>query len=144
VLDEVVGRVKAILGENFVGAYITGSFALGAGDLHSDCDFLVVTAVRVDADQEQALRGLHDELPTRPEHWAQHLEGSYAPKRDLQTLAGLGEPWLYIDHGWLADKSGLVRTAMTVRLPGGDREHQAVARRALILGYPRRGADSRA
>ena len=99
-LDEVVARVKSILGENFVGAYLVGSFALGAGDIHSDCDFLVVTEVPVNAEQEQALRDLHDELPTRADHWAQHLEGSYAPKQDLGTLAALGTPWLYIDHGW--------------------------------------------
>jgi hypothetical protein len=99
-LDEVLARVKAILGENFVGAYLVGSFALGAGDIHSDCDFLVITEVRVNAEQEQALRDLHDEPPTRAEHWAQHLEGSYAPKQDLGTLAALGTPWLYIDHGW--------------------------------------------
>src|SRR5215208_2470942 len=42
-LGELVARVAAILGDNFVGAYLTGSFALGAADLHSDCDFLVVT-----------------------------------------------------------------------------------------------------
>ena len=99
-LEEVIGRVTSILAENFVGAYLTGSFALGAGDLHSDCDFLVVTREPVSAEQEHALRELHDELPTRAEHWAQHLEGSYAPKRDLETLAALGQRWLYVDHGW--------------------------------------------
>jgi hypothetical protein len=100
VLDEVVARVTSILGENFVGAYLVGSFALGAGEIHSDCDFLVVTDVHVSAEQEQALREFHDELPTRTEHWARHLEGSYAPRQDLSTLAALGTPWLYIDHGW--------------------------------------------
>jgi hypothetical protein len=100
VLEEVFGRVQAVLGQNFVGAYLTGSFALGAGDVHSECDFLVVTEVRVSEEQEQSLRDLHDELPTRPQHWAQHLEGSYAPRRDLGSLTRLDERWLYIDHGW--------------------------------------------
>ena len=35
-LGELVARVQSILAGNFVGAYLTGSFALGAGDLHSD------------------------------------------------------------------------------------------------------------
>lgn len=55
-LGELVERVKTILGANFVGAYLTGSFALGGGDVHSDCDFLIVTAERVSAEQERARR----------------------------------------------------------------------------------------
>src|SRR5207247_625433 len=101
-LAELVARDKSILGENFVGAYVTGSFALGAGDLHSDCDFLVVTQERVTAEQEQALRELHDELPTRSQHWAKHLEGSYAPRAQLETLSTLAEPCLYVDPRWRA------------------------------------------
>ena len=99
-LQELVARVESILGDNFVGAYLTGSFALGAADLHSDCDFLVVVTDRLTAEQEGALRELHDEFPTRPGYWAHNLEGSYAPRADLETLAGLGTQWLYIDRGW--------------------------------------------
>jgi Domain of unknown function (DUF4111) len=99
-LAELVGRVESILGDNFVGAYLAGSFALGAGDLQSDCDFLMVTRDRVTAEQERALRVLHDEVPTRSGHWSRHLEGSYAPKADLETLAAVGRQWLYVDHGW--------------------------------------------
>lgn len=99
-LDELVVRVESILGDNFVGAYLTGSFALGAGDLQSDCDFLVVTDGRVTGEQERALRELHDEIPTRSGHWTHHLEGSYAPKADIETLAALDQRWLYVDHGW--------------------------------------------
>ncbi len=99
-LVELVARVASILGNNFVGAYVVGSFALGAGDLRSDCDFLIVTEHRVTAEQERALRELHDEIPARPGHWPHELEGSYAPRADLATLAALDEEWLYIDHGW--------------------------------------------
>ena len=98
-LAELVARVESILGENFVGAYLTGSFALGGGDLHSDCDFLVVTEERVTAEQERALRELHDEIPTRPGHWPHDLEGSYAPRADLETLAALDKQWLYVNRG---------------------------------------------
>lgn len=99
-LAELVARVKSILGDNFVGAYLTGSFALGAADLHSDCDFLVVTEDRVTAGQERALRELHDEIPARSGPWTHDLEGSYAPKAELATLAALGKQWLYVDRGW--------------------------------------------
>ncbi len=99
-LGELVARVESILGDNFVGAYLTGSFALGAADLHSDCDFLVVTEDRVTAEQERALRELHDEIPTRPGHWTHDLEGSYAPRAELETLAALDKQWLYVNRGW--------------------------------------------
>ncbi len=99
-LAELVARAGWILGENFVGAYLTGSFALGDADLQSDCDFLVVTEDQVTAGQEQALRELHDEIPTRPGHWTHDLEGSYAPRAELATLAALDKQWLYVDRGW--------------------------------------------
>lgn len=99
-LGELVARAQSILGNNFAGAYLTGSFALGAGDLQSDCDFLIVTERRVTGEQERALRELHDEIPTRTGHWTHHLEGSYAPKAELETLTAIGCEWLYVDHGW--------------------------------------------
>jgi predicted nucleotidyltransferase len=45
VLRELVSSVQAILGENFCGAYLQGSFAVGDADEHSDVDFIVVTHV---------------------------------------------------------------------------------------------------
>ncbi len=99
-LGEFNDRVQSILADNLVGAYVVGSFALGAGDLSSDCDFLVVTNEPITDEQERALRGLHDEIPTRPGHWATNLEGSYAPQADLETLEQLGREWLYVDRGW--------------------------------------------
>jgi len=99
-LGELVARVQSSLGDNFVGAYLVGSFALGGGDLQSDCDFLVVTQHQVTAEQERELRELHAEIPTRDGHWPHDLEGSYAPMADLATLAALDKQWLYVNRGW--------------------------------------------
>jgi predicted nucleotidyltransferase len=98
-LAGLVARVESILGENLVGAYLVGGFALGGGDLQSDCDFMVVTEERDTAEQERELRELHDEIPTRPGHWPHDLEGSYAPRADLETLAALDKQWLYVNRG---------------------------------------------
>jgi hypothetical protein len=99
-LRELTERAAGILGDNFVGAYLQGSFAVGDADMHSDCDFLIPVHGPITADREAGLRALHDEIPTRPGHWTHHLEGSYPDKGELRTMAGLGRPWLYIDHGW--------------------------------------------
>jgi 8-oxo-dGTP pyrophosphatase MutT (NUDIX family) len=99
-LEDLVAGVSTILGDDLVGAYLTGSFALGGADRHSDCDFLVVTARRPTPEQEQALRELHREIPTRPGYWPHNLEGSYAPAADLASLEALGEEWLFVDRGY--------------------------------------------
>lgn len=98
-LTKFVSAVRSILVENLVGVYLTGSFALGDGDAASDCDFLVVTVGRLSRDQERSLRQLHEEILTWPSYWAYNLEGSYAPKADLQRLEALGRPWLYVNRG---------------------------------------------
>jgi predicted nucleotidyltransferase len=98
-LTKFVSSVRSVLGENLVGTYLTGSFALGGGDAASDCDFLVVTAGPLSRDDECALRELHWDIPTGPSYWARNVEGSYAPRADLQTLEALGRPWLYVDRG---------------------------------------------
>ena len=99
-LEELTSKAGVILGDAFVGAYLQGSFALGDADLQSDCDFLIPVSRPITPDQEQKLRELHDEIPTRPGFWTQHLEGSYPLAQELQNLDGLGQNWLYIDHGW--------------------------------------------
>lgn len=98
-LTRFVAAIRSILGDELVGAYLTGSFALGAGDAASDCDFLVVTAGRLSGDDERSLRVLHEELPGWPGYWAYNLEGSYAPRADLETLEALGRDWLYVNRG---------------------------------------------
>jgi Domain of unknown function (DUF4111) len=100
ILQELTERARSILDDNFVGAYLQGSFAVGDPDIHSDCDFLIPVHRPITAGQETGLRALHDEFPARREHWAQHLEGSYPLASELRTLRGMGRNWLYIDHGW--------------------------------------------
>jgi len=84
VLAELVGRARTLLADNFVGAYLQGSFALGDFDTHSDVDFMIVTHEDVPPDQVPALQGMHDDLHALPSPWATRLEGSYAPKAILR------------------------------------------------------------
>ncbi len=99
VTDGLCRGAREVLHDNFLGAYLVGSFALGAGDDHSDVDFLVVTRARVDAEQESALRALHGRLPDGDVHWAQHLEGSYVHAAQLRRVGRPPARWLYVDNG---------------------------------------------
>jgi hypothetical protein len=99
VLADFTRSVRDILGETFVGAYLQGSFALHAGDLNSDCDFVVATTTLPSGRVEAELRRLHDGIPTRAGFWTRHLEGSYADITSLRTVDGLGIAWLFCDHG---------------------------------------------
>jgi hypothetical protein len=102
-LDRLLVRMledwRGVLGENLAGAYVQGSFALGAGDRDSDCDWLVATHDPVTDDQVERLRTLHDELPTRGVPWCEELEGSYAPRSELASVEHLARPWWFNDHG---------------------------------------------
>lgn len=96
-LAELVGGARAALGGGFVGAYLWGSFALGAGDAWSDVDFVVVA--EEDPADERALQELHGRLFGRETPWAQHLEGSYVPRELLRRVDPARTPLLYLDNG---------------------------------------------
>ncbi len=84
VLAKLVEGARTRLADNFVGAYLQGSFALGDFDDRSDLDFIIVTHQDIPPDQVPALQAMHDELHALPSPWARRLEGSYAPKAILR------------------------------------------------------------
>lgn len=98
-LVDLVQQARAVLGEDFVGAYLQGSFAVGDADLHSDCDFLIPVRGAITPAQEAGLRRLHDAVPLRGGHWATEIEGSYPDAAQLRDLRGTGAAWLYVDRG---------------------------------------------
>lgn len=113
-LDALVAALREALDDRLIGAYLVGSFALGAGDEHSDVDFLAVTDDEPDEASEQALRELHARLPDLGTPGADHLEGSYAPTSDLRSPMTLGRRWLYVDNGSrLLERSAHDNTAHT-------------------------------
>lgn len=99
VLAELLAAWQGILGGNLVGAYVQGSFALGSGDRHSDCDWLVATEAALTEPEVAALGQMHRVIPTRAGHWYRELEGSYAPVKELASVDHLGTRWLFNDHG---------------------------------------------
>jgi hypothetical protein len=80
VLAHLVEGAQAVLGGNFVGAYLQGSFAVGDFTEFSDCDFIVVTAYDITPDELAPLQALHAGIHELPyAYWRSGLEGSYVP-----------------------------------------------------------------
>lgn len=102
-LDAVLARfvegVTGVLGPNFVGAYLVGSFALGDADEHSDVDFLVFTESELTHDELAGLQALHASLGHLDAGWARHLEGSYVTRDRFRTLDPARAPFPFLDNG---------------------------------------------
>jgi predicted nucleotidyltransferase len=79
-LDELTHRIRAQCGENLVGIYLQGSFAVGDPSPNSDIDLIIAVHrdyTEREIPQLQTLHGaLYDELPPP---WGQRIELSYAP-----------------------------------------------------------------
>lgn len=99
VLRELVRGARAVLGENFVGAYLQGSFAAGDWDAHSDVDFLIATERDVSDSELPALQAMHARIYRLDSPWAQHLDGSYFPREVLRRGGAPQRPLLYLDNG---------------------------------------------
>lgn len=99
VLQALVSGTQAVLGRDFLGAYLQGSFALGDFDAHSDVDWIIVTHDELSAAQVEALQTLHGRLYALACPWAQHLEGSYFPKSVLRRPPVPGQRLWYLDNG---------------------------------------------
>jgi hypothetical protein len=69
---------RTLLGDNFVGAYLQGSFAVGDFTEFSDCDFIVVTARDITPAELPPFQALHAAIHELPyPYWRTGLEGSY-------------------------------------------------------------------
>lgn len=99
VLLDLVDSVRAVLSNNFVGAYLQGSFAVGDFDLHSDVDFIIVIEENLSEEEVHGLQEVHERIFGLAIAWAQHLEGSYFPREVLRYYAHSGEQLWYLDHG---------------------------------------------
>jgi hypothetical protein len=62
-------------------------------------DFIIVTMDDVTPEQQAKLQALHQTLYALPTPWAQHLDGSYVPRRILRRSDSARRPLLYLDNG---------------------------------------------
>jgi hypothetical protein len=88
VLAHLVEGARGLLGDNFVGAYLQGSFAVGDFTEFSDCDFIIVTARDITLDELPPFQALHAAIHQLPyAYWRTGLEGSYAPASILRRCS---------------------------------------------------------
>lgn len=114
VLIELVKSAKETLQDNFIGAYLQGSFAIGDFDEHSDVDFVIVINEEISASQIELLQEMHEKIYQLDYAWAQHLEGSYFPKRILRSDSCDDFLW-YLDHGSQTPKKSKHDNTLVVR-----------------------------
>ncbi len=99
VLHELVTSMQVVLSDNFIAAYLQGSFALGDWDVHSDVDFLIAIQQDVSDVDLPALQAMHARIFDLDSNWAKHLEGSYFPIKTLRRADPTRKPLLYLDNG---------------------------------------------
>lgn len=91
VLRDFLGWVQTILGEQFVGMYLSGSLALGDFDPQgSDIDFIVVTTDVLSDERITALREMHARFAAGSSPWAGKVEAVYVPQAVLRHGAPPG------------------------------------------------------
>ena len=97
-LSEWLSAVQATLGDNLLGAYLQGSFAVGDFDGDSDVDFLTAMRTELSTAELAEMQAVHARIYDLPSPWAQHLEGSYFPEDALRRCDPSGvQPW-YLDN----------------------------------------------
>lgn len=122
VLEELVSSIQNVLGDNFIGFYLQGSFALGDFDEHSDVDYIVAIHKELSDDQVSSLQTMHGRIFDINDGWPQHLEGSYFPADILKDYSRSGEKLWYLDNGHrqmeLSDHCNTVLVRWIVRESG--------------------------
>jgi predicted nucleotidyltransferase len=99
VLHDLTKSVTAILGDNLIGLYLQGSFAVGDFDEHSDVDFLAIIQHELTTHELAALQAMHQRIFALLIPWAQHLEGSYFPIKMLGRYEPKRDRPFYLDNG---------------------------------------------
>lgn len=99
VLHELVSGIRQAVGNDFIGAYLQGSFAVGDFDRHSDVDFIIAIRNDLSKNAVAELQRVHERIYGLESEWARHLEGSYFPVVILRSGERSGEPLWYLDHG---------------------------------------------
>jgi predicted nucleotidyltransferase len=94
-LTDLTTSVRMRLGDNFVGVYLQGSFAVADADEDSDVDFMVAVVEPLSQEEVTSLTAIDASLYEREGYC------SYAPAAALRRYELNQPPWHYLDNGRL-------------------------------------------
>ena len=109
-LHELRASVQTILGDRWIGMYLSGSLASGDFDPErSDIDFVIVTDDDLSAGLIQALEDLHTRIAASDSKWAKRLEGPYIAQQALRRYdpAHAQHPSVRVGGGFGIDHQGI-------------------------------------
>jgi hypothetical protein len=86
ILQELLEKVRKVLGSHFIGMYLDGSLTSGDFDGDSNIDFVVVTDEDISGDLFLALQAMHERIATMDSPYAVQLEGSYISQEGLRRF----------------------------------------------------------
>lgn len=116
VLHDLLGRIRPILNNHFMGMYLYGSLATGGFEpSRSDIDFVVITAEHLPETTIADLSSIHMALAGKNGKWEKKLEGAYVPQAIIRRhdsrhppvptlnegrfyMAPLGSDWVIQRH----------------------------------------------
>ena len=92
--------LKAFLGDQLFGLYLTGSLTYGDFDRgSSDIDFLAVLNQVLSGENLNLVKRVHTHIASSYPIWAKRMEGSYVIREMLGSLHPPGTPRPYINEG---------------------------------------------
>jgi hypothetical protein len=110
-LDDLLARIQAVLGEKLVGLYLYGSLVWGDYDPDtSDVDLLAALASDLSEAEAAALKQMHEAIVVQSPQWDNRIEVAYLSLHGLQTfrtedsamgITSPGEPFHVITAGHL-------------------------------------------
>jgi hypothetical protein len=87
VLDLLSADLQKFLGKKLVALYLTGSLSYGDFDYgSSDIDFLAVLTKELTPKQLEAVKEMHNRIGRKVPYWSKRLEGSYIPRKWLNSI----------------------------------------------------------
>lgn len=100
VLAELASGLQAILGNNLVGFYLTGSLTYGDFERgSSDIDYLVAMHREITDDERTALKHLHADVAEHFPLWRERTEGTYVTLAMMQHHHAPVQGRPYVNHG---------------------------------------------
>ena len=98
-LDDLLSRIRAILGDKLVGLYLYGSLVWGDFDHDtSDIDLLAALTSDLDAEQAGALKAMHDDIARTYKAWDDRIEVQYLSLLGLKTFRTQSTPMAVISQ----------------------------------------------